>query len=150
MESDNCPQASTASAAPDYFELPERLRSKGEPAAVERDRLHFAAIAGALQQSIADLTHRLAAERRAPGGGGQAALDRDLEIHRLSGRLRALGRFDVDLCLGRVLFQDDDEPPLYVGRLGLNGADGQRLLVDWRSRAAEPFFGATHANPMGL
>src|SRR3712207_9003106 len=27
---------------------------------------------------------------------------------------------------------------------------GSRLLVDWRSPAAEPFFGATHANPMGL
>jgi hypothetical protein len=24
------------------------------------------------------------------------------------------------------------------------------LLLDWRSPAAEPFFGATHANPMGL
>jgi hypothetical protein len=24
------------------------------------------------------------------------------------------------------------------------------VLVDWRSPAAEPFFGATHANPMGL
>src|SRR3712207_9553908 len=27
---------------------------------------------------------------------------------------------------------------------------GSRLLVDWRSPVAEPFFGATHANPMGL
>jgi hypothetical protein len=27
---------------------------------------------------------------------------------------------------------------------------GRRLLVDWRSPAAEPFFGATHAKPMGL
>src|SRR3712207_7704952 len=27
---------------------------------------------------------------------------------------------------------------------------GSRLLVDWRSPVAEPFFGATHADPMGL
>ena len=40
-------------------------------------------------------------------------------------------------------------PPVYVGRLGLTDTDGQRLLIDWRSPAAEPF-GATHANPMGL
>jgi hypothetical protein len=40
--------------------------------------------------------------------------------------------------------------PVYVGRLGLTDGDGRRLLVDWRSPAAEPFFGATHANPMGL
>src|SRR5205085_6855180 len=36
------------------------------------------------------------------------------------------------------------------GRLGLTDSDGRRLLVDWRTPAAEPFFGATHGNPMGL
>ena len=39
---------------------------------------------------------------------------------------------------------------MYVGRLGLTDSSGRRLLLDWRSPAAEPFFGATHANPMGL
>jgi hypothetical protein len=44
----------------------------------------------------------------------------------------------------------DNPEPVYVGRLGLTDSAGRRLLVDWRSPAAEPFFGATHANPMGL
>lgn len=44
----------------------------------------------------------------------------------------------------------DGSEPTYVGRLGLTDAEGRRLLLDWRSPAAEPFFGATHANPMGL
>ena len=44
----------------------------------------------------------------------------------------------------------DDGEPVYIGRLGLTDSAGRRLLVDWRSPAAEPFFGATHANPMGL
>ncbi|CAM5276154.1 Superfamily I DNA and RNA helicase-like protein OS=Streptomyces glaucescens OX=1907 GN=SGLAU_11105 PE=4 SV=1 [Streptomyces glaucescens] len=35
-------------------------------------------------------------------------------------------------------------------RLGLTDSGGRRLLVDWRSPAAEPFFAATHADPMGL
>jgi DNA helicase IV len=39
---------------------------------------------------------------------------------------------------------------VYVGRLGLTDSAGRRLLVDWRSPAAEPFFAATHASPMGL
>jgi len=39
---------------------------------------------------------------------------------------------------------------VYIGRLGLTDRAGRRLLIDWRSPAAEPFFGATHANPMGL
>jgi hypothetical protein len=76
-------------------------------------------------------------------------MDRDLEIHRLSARLRTLRRFGLDLCLGRFFGADEPEPT-YIGRLGLTDAAGRRLLLDWRSPAAEPFFGATHANPMGL
>ena len=44
----------------------------------------------------------------------------------------------------------DRSDPIYIGRLGLTDSAGRRLLLDWRSPAAEPFFGATHANPMGL
>jgi hypothetical protein len=40
--------------------------------------------------------------------------------------------------------------PIYVGRIGLTDDDGRRLLVDWRSPAAEPFFAATHGHPLGL
>ena len=76
-------------------------------------------------------------------------MDRDFEVHRLSARLRALRRFGLDLCLGHMVGADDSEA-VYVGRLGLTDSTGRRLLVDWRSPAAEPFFGATHANPMGL
>jgi DNA helicase IV len=76
-------------------------------------------------------------------------MDRDIEIHRLTARLRTLRRFGLDLCLGHMISNDDPEP-VYVGRLGLTDSAGRRLLVDWRSPAAEPFFGATHANPMGL
>lgn len=39
---------------------------------------------------------------------------------------------------------------MYIGRLGLTDSEGRRLLTDWRSPAAEPFFAATHARPMGL
>jgi len=135
----------TASA----FDLPGRLAAKADPALIAADEQHFAAIAESLGQSIADLSNRLDAERKAPGGIGQKALDRDMEIHRLSARLRALRRFGLDLCLGRIVGADDPEP-VYIGRLGLTDAAGRRLLIDWRSPAAEPFFGATHANPMGL
>jgi len=131
------------------FDLPDRLAAKADPALIAADEQHFAAIAESLEQSIADLSDRLDAERRAPGGIGQEALDRDLEVHRLTARLRALRRFGLDLCLGRIVGVDDPEP-MYVGRLGLRDSAGRQLLVDWRSPAAEPFFGATHANPMGL
>ncbi|MFH9203033.1 RNA polymerase recycling motor ATPase HelR [Streptomyces anulatus] len=135
----------TASA----FDLPDRLSSRADPALIADDDEHFAAIAHCLEQSIAELTDRLAAERRAPGGASRQAMDRDVEIHRLTGRLRALRRFGLDLCLGHMVAADGSGP-LYVGRLGLTDSTGRRLLLDWRSPAAEPFFGATHADPMGL
>jgi len=135
----------TASA----FDLPDRLAAKADPALIADDEQHFAAIARSLEQSIADLSARLDAERKAPGGIGQKAMDRDIEIHRLTARLRTLRRFGLDLCLGHIVHAAHPEP-VYIGRLGLTDSTGRRLLIDWRSPAAEPFFGATHANPMGL
>ncbi|WP_103536753.1 MULTISPECIES: RNA polymerase recycling motor ATPase HelR [unclassified Streptomyces] len=131
------------------FDLPDRLSPKADPALIADDERHFAAVADCLEQSIAELTDRLAAERRAPGGASRQAMDRDVEIHRLTARLRALRRFGLDLCLGHMVAADGSGP-LYVGRLGLTDSTGRRLLLDWRSPAAEPFFGATHADPMGL
>ncbi|MGA5895457.1 RNA polymerase recycling motor ATPase HelR [Streptomyces venetus] len=131
------------------FDLPDRLSAKDDPALIAGDERHFAAVAECLEQTIAEVSDRLEAERKAPGGKGRQAMDRDAEIHRLTTRLRALRRFGLDLCLGHMVGADDSEP-VYVGRLGLTDSEGRRLLVDWRSPAAEPFFGATHADPMGL
>jgi hypothetical protein len=131
------------------FDLPGRPAQKADPKLIAADERHFASIAESLRQSIADLSDRLEAERRAPAGKGRQAVDRDTEVRRLTARLRALRRFGMDLCLGRMVSADDAEP-VYVGRFGLTDSTGRRLLLDWRSPAAEPFFGATHANPMGL
>ncbi len=144
------------------FDLPDNLAAKADPALIARDEQHFAAIAESLERSIADLSERLDAARRATAeaevvsvsaGTGQAAMDRDLEIHRLTARLRTLRRYGLDLCLGHIVADDSSDggaEPVYIGRLGLTDSDGRRLLVDWRTPAAGPFFGATHANPMGL
>ena len=131
------------------FHLPDRLADKRDPRLIAVDERQFAAITTALEQSVADLSERLEAERRAPAGRGQQAMDRDLEVHRLTARLRSLRRFGLDLCLGRIVPADSREP-VYIGRLGLTDPAGRRVLLDWRSPASEPFFGATHANPMGL
>jgi hypothetical protein len=131
------------------FDLPEHLVAKADPALIAGDERHLAAVAEALEQQIEDVSDRLDAQRKSPGGKGRAAMDRDLEIHRLTADLRLLRRFGLDVCLGRMVSADSSEP-VYVGRLGLTDSAGRRLLVDWRAPAAEPFFAATHANPMGL
>ncbi|QBJ98055.1 AAA family ATPase [Rhodococcus sp. ABRD24] len=131
------------------FDLPGHLTAKADPALIADDERHFAAIAVSLEQSISGLSARLDARRRSPGGSGQAAMERDMEIHQLDAQLRTLRRFGLDLCLGHIVGVDGAEP-VYIGRQGLLDSAGHQLLVDWRSPAAEPFFGATHANPMGL
>ncbi|WP_433062143.1 RNA polymerase recycling motor ATPase HelR [Dactylosporangium sp. CS-033363] len=124
--------------------------AKADPTLITADQRHFTAIAERLEEVTAEIKGRLDEARKAPGRIGQAALDRDQEVRRLTARLRTLRRYSLDLCLGRMDPENPNEPPVYVGRLGLTGKDGGRLLLDWRSPAAEPFFGATHANPMGL
>ena len=131
------------------FNLPEHLVAKADPELIAGDEQHLAAVAETLERQIADVSDRLDAQRKAPGGKGRGAMDRDLEIHRLTANLRMLRRYGLDLCLGRMVSTDSPEPT-YIGRLGLTDSAGRRLLVDWRAPAAEPFFGATHANPMGL
>src|ERR1700761_6256188 len=129
------------------FNLPPQLAFKSDRALIGDDIGHFAAIAAALGQTIADVSSRLDRERMAPGGIGQQAMDRDLEVHRLAARLRLLRRYSLDLCLGRMVTAKGGA--IFVGRLGLTDAGGRRLLVDWRPPAAEPFFAATHAHPQG-
>ncbi|MFF4170490.1 RNA polymerase recycling motor ATPase HelR [Streptomyces sp. NPDC001744] len=143
------PVHSHPTTAPSAFDLPDRLSAKADPALIAADERHFAAVAESLEQSVRELSGRLDALRKAPGGIGREAMERDAEIHRLTARLRTLRRFGLDLCLGRIVGADGSEP-VYVGRLGLTDAAGRRLLIDWRSPAAEPFFAATHARPAGL
>lgn len=131
------------------FHLSDRLRAKADPALIAADERHFAAVARRLDELLRDLSDRLDAARRAPGGKGRQASDRDMEVRRLEAQLRTLRRFGLDLCIGRVVGAEHAEP-VYIGRRGLTDSAGRRLLLDWRSPAAEPYFGATHANPMGL
>ncbi|MBW9095655.1 AAA family ATPase [Microbacterium jejuense] len=131
------------------FHLPDRLSAKSDPALIGADEQWFAAIADTLSQQTAALEARLEELRLRPGGSGQSALERDLEIHQLSARLRLLRRFTLDACLGRMV-PDDGSDPVYIGRFGLVDAGGRRLLVDWRTPAAEPFFAASFADPHGL
>ena len=131
------------------FHLPQNLAAKADEVMIGRDEQHFTAIANSLEEQIATLTNRLRELRTQATREGQAAMDRDLEIHRITADLRALRRYGIDLCLGRMV-RADDPNPVYIGRTGLTDRTGNQLLIDWRTPAAEPFFAATHADPMGL
>lgn len=136
-------------AGTSVFALPDERKAKSSPALIAADEHHFAQLSATLESTITALEVSLDAARRTRGVPGQEALERDMEIHRLTARLRTLRRYGLDLCLGRMVDAQDTNP-LYVGRLGLSDSSGRRLLIDWRSPAAEPFFAATHAQPHGL
>ncbi|ORM27804.1 RNA polymerase recycling motor ATPase HelR [Williamsia sp. 1135] len=136
------------SASP--FALPEDLAGKATPALINTDQRHFTAIAANIERARALAEEQLTSLRLAPGGTGQEAMDRDLEIHRTVARLRALRRNRLDLCLGRMVTAINPDVPIYVGRFGMHDARGSQLLVDWRAPDARPFFAATAAQPMGL
>ena len=121
--------------------------AKAAPELIDDDVRHFARIEARLAAEREEVDGRLAVLLATPGGNGQEAYEREVEIVRLSRRARLLGRFGADLCIGRVVA---DAGTIYIGRAGLADAHGDRLLVDWRTPAAEPFFGATLAHPMGL
>lgn len=131
------------------FHLTGRRAAKSDPTLIGDDDRHLLAIADCLQQQVVTLTDRLADLRRQAAGKGTRALDRDLEIHATSQQLRLLERFGADICLGRMVPADGSEP-IHIGRIGLVDRTGTPLLVDWRAPAAEPFFAATRAHPMGL
>ncbi|WP_337006538.1 MULTISPECIES: RNA polymerase recycling motor ATPase HelR [unclassified Microbacterium] len=132
----------------DPFHLAATLHAKATPALLDADRAQLARIAASLAAQRAELTRRLTEARRQDAGSGGDAVDRDLEIRRLSGSLRMLERFDIDICLGRMTPADGE--PVYIGRIGLAADDGTRLLVDWRAPAAEPYFAATMEDPHGI
>ncbi|MEV4902455.1 RNA polymerase recycling motor ATPase HelR [Citricoccus sp. NPDC055426] len=136
------------------FALPDRLAAKAEPHLIADDEAHFAALAATLRERLAEDSQRLAELRRQPRGSGEYALERDAGIRRMSSRLTLLDRFGPDLTLGRMVTvprgAGESGQIVYIGRMGLTDGAGRRLLIDWRSPAARPFFAATHARPEGL
>ena len=84
------------------------------------------------------------------GGTPQGRAQREASRSHYAEQLAQMNAVENGLCFGRLDFADG--AARYVGRLGLSAEEHDRdpLLVDWRSPAAEPFFGATHGNPMGL
>lgn len=132
-----------------FFAPPPAGRRHLTAAVIEADDIHFARVMEAMAEHHEVVQQRLRDARRRAGSSGQEGLDRDLEIHRLSARLRVLERADQDLCLGRMTPVDGGSP-LYLGRVGLSDVEGRRLLLDWRTPAAAPFFAATTAEPCGL
>lgn len=136
------------SANASVFRLPEQERHKAAPALIARDEERLAQIRAALQSAKEDADRALTSLLGERAASGQRAFERDQEARRLRARRATLDRYDADVCIGRMVATDGTVS--YVGRLGLGNSAHERLLLDWRAPAAEAFFSATPAHPMGL
>jgi DNA helicase IV len=99
---------------------------------------------------LRDLTQRQLTEVRAAGAFGTPASrsERDAFAGEYERRLLQLRGVELGLCFGRLELEDGQG--YHVGRLGISDPDGSRLLVDWRAPAAQPFYRATAATPLGV
>lgn len=81
-------------------------------------------------------------------GTPQARTERDALAAHYGDQAARLEDIEDRLVFGRL--DDKDSRTVYVGRAGLRAEDGSRLLVDWRARAARPFYQATAIEPAGV
>jgi DNA helicase IV len=77
---------------------------------------------------------------------GTGLYERDVFAFQAARRLAVLDAEHEGLVFGRL--DRTDGEVRYVGRIGVRDADYEPLVIDWRARAAEPFYRATPAEPM--
>lgn len=78
-----------------------------------------------------------------------ALFERDAFAYQAARRLAILDAEHEGLVFGRIDLVQDREAR-YIGRIGVRDADYEPLVVDWRAPAAEAFYRATPADPMGV
>ncbi len=79
---------------------------------------------------------------------GTALFERDAFSFQAAKRLASLDAEHDGLVFGRL--DDRDGDVRYIGRIGVRDPDYEPLVIDWRARAAEPFYRATAVRPMDV
>ncbi len=75
-----------------------------------------------------------------------SVFERDVFSYQAARRLAVLEAEHDGLVFGRLDLTNGDTD--YIGRIGVHDEDYEPLVIDWRARAAEPFYRATAAEPM--
>lgn len=83
-------------------------------------------------------------------GNFGSLVERDAMVFHAARRRHIFDAEHEGLVFGRLDMASGQEKKRYIGRLGLREEDGEPLLIDWRAPAAEPFYRATAARPLGV
>lgn len=86
--------------------------------------------------------------RQGPSGSPQNRSERDSFSTHYEDRLAQLNAVEERLVFGHLTNSDGSQR--YIGRIGLSDEQHNSLLTDWRTQAAEPFYRATAAHPLGV
>jgi DNA helicase IV len=114
-----------------------------------QEQAHVTMLYERLDAMRADTARRLAEVRLGPTAeNDQGWSEREMFAQEYVGRGAELDAAERNLCFGRLDFDDGDR--FYIGRIGLRSEDYDQLLVDWRARAAEPFYRATPKERYGV
>ncbi|CAN5841338.1 AAA family ATPase [soil metagenome] len=79
----------------------------------------------------------------------QSVFDREAFASNSRRRLAAVSVSEQQLVFGRM-DHEDEEKPLYVGRIGLSDGAQERILIDWRAPVGSSFYRATSSSPRGV
>ncbi len=79
---------------------------------------------------------------------GTALFERDAFAYQAAKRLAVLEAEYEGLVFGKLDLTDREVR--YVGRIGVRDEEFEPLVIDWRARAAEPFYRATPTEPMDV
>ncbi|MGI8769047.1 MAG: HelD family protein, partial [Propionibacteriaceae bacterium] len=79
---------------------------------------------------------------------GTSIFERDVFAFQAAKRLATLDAEHEGLVFGRLDHADGEIR--YIGRIGVRDEEYEPLVIDWRARAAEPFYRATPAEPMNV
>jgi hypothetical protein len=118
-------------------------------AEVAEEQAYLTLLYGRLDALRAVTGQRLSAVRLEPTAeNDQGWSERESFAREYQDRAAELDAAERNLCFGRLDFDEGER--FYIGRLGLRSDDHDTLLVDWRARAAEPFYRATPRERCGV
>ncbi|QKV98094.1 AAA family ATPase [Streptomyces sp. NA02950] len=102
-----------------------------------------------LDERVAEVRAQLEDVLKSSADSAEEVYARDVAAEHLARQVHRLVGAEEGLAFGRI--DGVDGTVLHIGRLGLHLGDRDLpLLVDWRAKAARPFYAATAVHPLGL
>lgn len=119
-------------------------------AEIEREQAYLNQAYGLLDDMRATASRIAEGFEKGSGGTHQARLEREAVEEISRRRMVELNIGELPLCFGRLDSNGAAPMRYYIGRLSVNDAEQEPVIIDWRAPVAEPFYRATPKDMMGV